>query len=677
MTWNMQGAGAGTESKWKVTVEVMAVGGRNYLAHDVIALQEAGPLGGLPAGTTVNSGTVTAPTTWTSRNRPAPNDRRNRPTSYYWETRSWQIGGFTRGRRVYITWVNTDPTGNRNNVAIVTHEQPRNVSLVFANRQTQNVRPGMRPAVGVELPDGSWFWSFHASSEGDRTTNDAENMVYQVAAQGGQWALLGDFNRNPTLINLPAGAQVYRSGQGTQHSSGGELDYMVSNDGQNMAGWTGRRVIGANSDHFGVEFAFQASAEQNSIMYEQDRECINAKWDDSLTLEPCDGIGEKFTLDNSFTDDVHRVHQTITAENGKCFDVRGGGNVPGAEVMLYACNGQENQDWWPQRNKEDLKITQGTGLCLDGRIGHENLEVGSCNTGVTSQRWIIFDDDPYFWDYRSPIGPATGTENPDDDDAAAGACSMPTHPLVDPCKHVSKRSTDDVAINDKTTVESIINVTDRMGFAPTNLVVGVDIKHPNRGDLTITLVGPSGRTYPLEDFTDTDTTDHVFRSYTVNASSETANGSWRLRVSDNASGNTGIIDAWNLTFPDSSLVSEPTVPVGKYFENRTVTPIADLRSTASAPITVTGISGKAPVNLVVGTDIRHTHRGDLEIYLIGPSGKAYLLEDFDNAASGPTIPSVYGVNVSSETANGTWKLGVNDFGAGDTGTINAWSLTFP
>ncbi|MFD3808414.1 proprotein convertase P-domain-containing protein, partial [Streptomyces sp. NPDC058611] len=29
---------------------------------------------------------------------------------------------------------------------------------------------------------------------------------------------------------------------------------------------------------------------------------------------------------------------------------------------------------------------------------------------------------------------------------------------------------------------------------------------------------------------------------------ETANGTWKLRVNDNANGDTGTIDAWNLTF---------------------------------------------------------------------------------------------------------------------------------
>ncbi|MEU0372267.1 proprotein convertase P-domain-containing protein, partial [Streptomyces sp. NPDC006283] len=54
--------------------------------------------------------------------------------------------------------------------------------------------------------------------------------------------------------------------------------------------------------------------------------------------------------------------------------------------------------------------------------------------------------------------------------------------------------------------------------------------------------------YTLEDFPNGDSADNVAKTYTVNASSEAANGTWKLRVRDVASQDTGRIDAWNLTF---------------------------------------------------------------------------------------------------------------------------------
>ncbi|WP_405997080.1 S8 family serine peptidase [Streptomyces sp. NBC_00829] len=109
-------------------------------------------------------------------------------------------------------------------------------------------------------------------------------------------------------------------------------------------------------------------------------------------------------------------------------------------------------------------------------------------------------------------------------------------------------NTADVAITDNATVESPLTVTGVSGNAPATLKVGVDVKHTYRGDLVLSLVAPDGTLYPLEDFPDNDGTDHVAKTYTVNASSEVAAGTWKLRVRDGASQDTGKIDAWNLTF---------------------------------------------------------------------------------------------------------------------------------
>lgn len=97
-------------------------------------------------------------------------------------------------------------------------------------------------------------------------------------------------------------------------------------------------------------------------------------------------------------------------------------------------------------------------------------------------------------------------------------------------------------------VESSIAVSGRTGNAPSALQVGVDITHTYRGDLVVTLVAPDGTTYPLKASSTSDSADNVNTTYTVNASSETANGTWKLRVQDVASSDTGKINGWKLTF---------------------------------------------------------------------------------------------------------------------------------
>ncbi|MFF9065412.1 S8 family serine peptidase [Streptomyces sp. NPDC014891] len=105
----------------------------------------------------------------------------------------------------------------------------------------------------------------------------------------------------------------------------------------------------------------------------------------------------------------------------------------------------------------------------------------------------------------------------------------------------------DVTIVDNGTVESPITVSGVTGNAPATLKVGVDVKHTYIGDLKVDLVAPDGTVYTVHNRTGGGT-DNIVQTFTVNASSEVANGVWKLRVNDNASQDTGKIDAWNLTF---------------------------------------------------------------------------------------------------------------------------------
>ncbi|MEU7427256.1 M4 family metallopeptidase [Streptomyces sp. NPDC040750] len=98
-------------------------------------------------------------------------------------------------------------------------------------------------------------------------------------------------------------------------------------------------------------------------------------------------------------------------------------------------------------------------------------------------------------------------------------------------------------------VTSSITVSGRTGNAPSNLQVAVDITHTWRGDLVIDLVGPSGTAYRLKDFSSSDSADNVNETYTVNAAAEPANGTWKLKVQDQATYDTGTINGWKLTFP--------------------------------------------------------------------------------------------------------------------------------
>ncbi|MFF7191362.1 M4 family metallopeptidase [Streptomyces sp. NPDC008222] len=116
---------------------------------------------------------------------------------------------------------------------------------------------------------------------------------------------------------------------------------------------------------------------------------------------------------------------------------------------------------------------------------------------------------------------------------------------------------------------------------------------------------------------------------------------------------------------------------GTSYESTTPVAIPDNGPAVTSSITVSGRTGNAPNNLQVTPNITHTWRGDLVIDLIGPSGTAYRLKNFSSSDSADNVTDTYTVNASSETANGTWKLKVQDQAAQDVGKINSWKITFP
>ncbi|MFD5010979.1 S8 family peptidase [Streptomyces chartreusis] len=115
---------------------------------------------------------------------------------------------------------------------------------------------------------------------------------------------------------------------------------------------------------------------------------------------------------------------------------------------------------------------------------------------------------------------------------------------------------------------------------------------------------------------------------------------------------------------------------GTTFTSTSAVSIPDNGSAIESPITVSGRSGNAPSALQVGVDITHTYRGDLVVDLVAPDGSTYRLKSASSSDSADNVIATYTVNASTETANGTWKLRVQDTAAQDTGRVNSWKLTF-
>jgi subtilisin family serine protease len=111
----------------------------------------------------------------------------------------------------------------------------------------------------------------------------------------------------------------------------------------------------------------------------------------------------------------------------------------------------------------------------------------------------------------------------------------------------TKTNNTDVRIPDASlAVGSAVRVAQCSGNAPADLRVEVHIKHTFRGDLRIDLVAPDGTEYRLKNNSTSDGKDDVDETYRVNASSETNDGTWQLKVQDRSEGDAGYLDSWSL-----------------------------------------------------------------------------------------------------------------------------------
>ncbi|WP_306745556.1 proprotein convertase P-domain-containing protein [Saccharothrix yanglingensis] len=103
--------------------------------------------------------------------------------------------------------------------------------------------------------------------------------------------------------------------------------------------------------------------------------------------------------------------------------------------------------------------------------------------------------------------------------------------------------------------------------------------------------------------------------------------------------------------------------------------IPDAGAAVYSDVTVSGVAGNAPAALAVGVNIVHSYSGDVVVDLVAPDGSTYRLKN-SSGSSTPNVSTTYTVNASSEVANGTWRLKVQDVYRADTGYINSWKLTF-
>ncbi|OFA59164.1 hypothetical protein BEN35_02810 [Streptomyces fradiae] len=129
-TWNLQGSSHSSENKWNTGVAQM------MNAYRLLALQEAGSVPDSATHVRDHAITLSSGRQWTVE-------------EYTW-------GGTSTRPGSYIYWLQTDPNGNRVNLALVSATQAEQVDVVEGP---------YRPALGIRTGSGYYF-SLHGSSSG-------------------------------------------------------------------------------------------------------------------------------------------------------------------------------------------------------------------------------------------------------------------------------------------------------------------------------------------------------------------------------------------------------------------------------------------------------------------------------------------------------------------------------
>ena len=303
--------------------------------------------------------------------------------------------------------------------------------------------------------------------------------------------------------------------------------------------------------------------------------------------------------------------------------------------------------------------------------------------------------------------------------------------------------------NNPTGITSTINVAGA-GTLIWDVNVIVNITHTFPGDLDFTLTSPSGTIVTLstdnggsndnafagttfDDQADPDSqipygvnpnqvNDHM---YTVGVTAtpltpeeplaafngQNPNGTWTLKVLDDAAADTGTLNSWSLEITTVSALPVNDQPATA--SNNTPIVIPDNNSTGITSTINVSTPGTYICDVNVTVNITHTFPGDLDFTLTSPTGTVVTLSTDnagtnDNAFAGTTFSDLADPNsqipytgnpnqvndhsyVSGVVAtpltpeeplatlkglnpNGTWTLKVIDDAAADTGTLNSWSL---
>ncbi|MFJ6217200.1 glycosyl hydrolase family 18 protein [Streptomyces sp. NPDC092296] len=450
-TWNMQGGSSAQTDKWQTGVAYLA-----YRA-DVVALQEAGPTPPPPvAGTQVETFEENSPTHRLEVGRNADGRTTVLPPGVGSQvTHSIAQLGHDQALQRHVYWLATDRAANRNqwgesenrvNLAIVSSVQADQVALIPNQlARSDGANPySARAALGIRIGD-TWYFDLHGFSgsgndDAGLLSNISDFVDSQPLAVGApHWIALGDYNRDPGTLTIPAGTQLYNSGNythnlfGQSNSSPRELDYGVGTapaNGVLVGRVLNNTTIAQMADHVPVFVGpFRGAAEPRTLYLDATVESMESGGVlDAYEGGSANGTPIYSNRRNGATNQRWTVQEdddgALTFRNidsGRCLDYIGDA-VAGTPLQIWDCDDVDTQRWaaqWLGNNEYQLRNLENQSLCLNVSGGQPDINtpkraiLWDCNN-TPNERWIFTPSWPYTfategpWDFSKQVpGPVS------------------------------------------------------------------------------------------------------------------------------------------------------------------------------------------------------------------------------------------------------------------------------
>jgi hypothetical protein len=456
ISWNMQGAGSGTDSKWTTQV------GRLARSAPIVALQEAGPsFPRPPAGTQIEAfddfgnniinglRPNTPVTTLALANHGLNSEVDRLPVADAVDPSTGRHGlgdivthtqwANGRGdnrvlRDVYFLHTDANRVDNNNNQTRYTQGR---VNLAFVtDRAADAVAAIPNPFGGVSratlglLFGDTWYFNLHAFS-GNNGGVDAPGLLREIQSfvngrgLNETWVAMGDYNRTPANMQagLPEGARIYNTGQTTQQS-GNELDYFINSsavDGvqvnrlQDPTLPPGNPNRPFNSDHSPVALgALRAGAEPRDLFGS------NRVLENMLNGRVLNAIATGVTMITAirahtsvqswamqqYNDGSIRFQGLVSAGLTACLLgalPRVDGSTP---ATAESCDNSLNERWMPEdmgNNEWQFHLLAKPDLCLQQGTDQLGNEFSGPCADLPAQRWIVTPENAPTEDAVTPV----------------------------------------------------------------------------------------------------------------------------------------------------------------------------------------------------------------------------------------------------------------------------------